>query len=94
MSLKPLLKDHNKKWRKYIFTEHLINNPTIPKTEGYRDDRWKFIRYKDKVDLIELYDLKNDPEETNNLAEKSQYSGKIEKFSNVCDEMIESLSGK
>ncbi|MFC2120820.1 sulfatase [Bacteroidota bacterium] len=93
-SLKPLLKNHNKKWRDYIFTEHLINNPTIPKTEGYRDDRWKFIRYNDKTDLTELYDLKNDPEEINNLAGESQYSGKIDKFSNICDEMIESLLRK
>ncbi len=32
----------------------------------YRGNRWKLIR-DDRYDIIELYDLKNDPEERNNL---------------------------
>lgn len=45
-----------------------------------RDDRWKLIRYPN-VDKLQLFDLKNDPEETNNLADQSTYSDQIERLS-------------
>jgi len=40
-------------WRTGVFCEHrLENNDLLPKTECYRDNTWKFIRYEDNPELI------------------------------------------
>jgi len=63
-------------WRSSIFCEHrLENNVLLPKTECYRDDTWKFIRYEAEPELIELYNHKEDPNEIENLAYNSSYAG-------------------
>jgi arylsulfatase A-like enzyme len=41
-----------------------------------RDDRWKLIRYP-LVDRTQLFDLKTDPHELNNLADKPEYTSKL-----------------
>lgn len=41
-----------------------------------RDDRWKLIRYP-QVDKTQLFDLRSDPDEVANLAEKPEYSAKV-----------------
>ena len=78
-------------WRNSIFCEHrLENNELLPKTECYRDDTWKFIRYEDEPGLIELYNLKEDFNETNNLAYDKNYADKVEYYTHMCD----SVSGR
>jgi arylsulfatase A-like enzyme len=72
-------------WRSSIFCEHLVNNPIIPKTDGYRDDTYKFIRYEANPDLIELYNLKEDVNETRNLALDKNYKGKVAFYHQKCD---------
>jgi len=78
-------------WRSSIFCEHrLENNDLLPKTECYRDDTWKFIRYEAEPELIELYNHKEDPNEIENLAYNSSYAGMVEHYSFLCD----SVAGK
>jgi arylsulfatase A-like enzyme len=41
-----------------------------------RDDRWKLIRYP-QVDKTQLFDLRSDPDETADLAEKPEHAARI-----------------
>jgi arylsulfatase A-like enzyme len=44
-----------------------------------RDDRWKLIRYP-QVDVTQLFDLKNDPYEMNDLAAEPAQGGRVIKL--------------
>ena len=45
-SVVPLLANHcPKTWRTDFFCEHLFDHPKIPKSEGIRTERWKYMRY-------------------------------------------------
>jgi hypothetical protein len=73
-------------WRSSIFCEHLLeNNKLLPKTECFRDDTWKFIRYEAYPDFIELYNHKEDINEVQNLALDDKYADKIEYYRHKCD---------
>ncbi len=41
-----------------------------------RDERWKLIRYP-QVDKTQLFDLREDPQETKNLADKPEHAAKV-----------------
>jgi arylsulfatase A-like enzyme len=79
-------------WRTSIFCEHrLENNPLLLKTECYRDDEWKFIRYEDHPEFFELYNLKADLNEVNNLALNKSYADKLEFYKQKCDSVAHKL---
>jgi len=79
-------------WRTSIFCEHrLENNPLLLKTECYRDGNWKFIRYEDHPDFFELYNLKEDGYEVNNLALDKNYSDKLDFYKQKCDSVARTL---
>ena len=42
-----------------------------------RNERWKLIRYP-QINFTQLFDLKADPNEMNNLAERPEHAGKVE----------------
>lgn len=68
----PLVRGEKPAWRKDWFYSHLFNGTppavTIPRSEGIRSERWKYIRWTDQSPVVEeVYDLKNDPEELVNL---------------------------
>jgi arylsulfatase A-like enzyme len=85
-SLTAFYGDEPAQWRKQIFLEHrLEGNPLLIKTDGIRDDTWKFIRYDDHPDFIELYNHREDPMETNNLAYDENYADKVKDFEQACD---------
>jgi arylsulfatase A-like enzyme len=44
-----------------------------------RDEEWKLIRYP-QIDYTQLYHLKEDPQEINNLAEDPAYETKVEEM--------------
>ena len=66
MSIKPLLTDPAAAWSKPALTTHLKDNHAVS------TERWRYIRYADGSD--ELYDMKRDPNEWNNLAAKSEHA--------------------
>jgi len=56
-------------WRRDFFYEHHTMTKVIPEVEGVRNERWKYVRWVTTLPLFEeLFDLKSDPEELNNLA--------------------------
>ncbi len=74
-SLIPLVNEHKKILRREWFYEHPYGHAgKIPKSEGIRSERWKYIRYYETDPLYEeLYDLQKDPLETTNLATNPDY---------------------
>src|SRR5690606_16444527 len=70
-SLAPYLRGESVTPREDWFYEHLLPHPRIPKSEGIRTARWKYIRWIDTSPVQEeLYDLEQDPLELHNVAEE------------------------
>ena len=68
-SFLPLLKGKNTKWRDALYY-HFYEYPAehdVKRHYGVRDSRYKLIHFYNDIDTWELYDLKNDPNELNNL---------------------------
>ena len=49
---------------------------------GFRDERWKLIRYP-LVDRTQLFDLRSDPSEKNNLADQPEQAGRVRAMMNA-----------
>ncbi len=61
-------------WRDAFFYEHLTYPDRIPSSEGIRTERYKYLRYVNRDPVHEeLYDLKQDPAESKNLAGTSEH---------------------
>jgi arylsulfatase A-like enzyme len=70
-SLDPLLRGDSSNWTRQGVCAGWCDLPDETRRLAYRTDRWKYIR--DYVyDREELYDLKTDPDETENLVEDGQ----------------------
>ena len=69
-SFLPLLKGEKpKQWRDALYY-HFYEYPAehaVKRHYGVRDERYKLIHFYNDIDTWELYDLKNDPNELNNL---------------------------
>jgi arylsulfatase A-like enzyme len=91
-SLIPLVHGKESEWRTELFLESLFTLRDNPFCEGIRQGDWKYVRMFDGVvnftendvnfenrepDFEQLFNLKNDPGEKNNLIENPQYSGRI-----------------
>lgn len=66
--------------RKEFLTEHLWQTPIIAPSEAIRTERWKYFRYVNDPGREELYDLKSDPLEKNNLAANPEYKRNLEEL--------------
>lgn len=90
-SLVPFFDSAPVNWRTSVFTEHrLEGNDLLLRTDGYRDQQYKFIRYDDH-DYLELYDLHSDPDESSNLAYSDQFSHLVGTYDMKCDSIIGKL---
>ncbi len=96
-SLKPLLENKSPAWRTEFFYEHSFKVPKqavdqvgyIPGSVGVRTTEWKYLRYFDyDPPYEELYDLRTDPHEINNLAANADHSAKLKEMRKKCDAMI------
>lgn len=72
-SLLPLFRGDSAGRRDAIFTAYRSFQRAV------RDERWKLIRYP-QVDVTQLFDLQNDPFETNSLAGQPQYAGQVQRL--------------
>lgn len=80
-SLVPLLYDEARNWRRDWFYSHHFVHKLIPKSEGIREERWKYVRYIETDPVYEeLYDLRADPGETNNLAADPRHAGQVDRL--------------
>lgn len=79
-SLKPLLDGEAVPWRTDFFYEHHFHyGGKIPRSEGVRTAKWKYITYYDVEPAYEeLYDLKHDPREEHNLAGDPAHRDRLE----------------
>ena len=94
-SLRPILEGRRPaKWRKEFFHEHLSTHPTIADYEGIRTERYKYARYIDQDPVYEeMYDLREDPDEAVNLAERPGYYGLLRQLRQKCDELRDQVGG-
>jgi len=75
-SFLPLLQNAQKgQWRDTIYYEYFWERPfpQTPTVHAVRTDQYKYIRYHGIWDINELYDIKNDPLETNNLIRSKEH---------------------
>lgn len=87
-SLVPLVREERSiSWRKDIYCEHLLRLPSIPKWEGVRTERYLYACYFEQTPAYEfLYDLRNDPDELQNLALNEEYSSVLKELRSRCRE--------
>ena len=88
-SLVPLFEDDTVgDWRTEFFCEHLFERSDIPKSEGFRTEDWKYIRYFEQDPVYEeLYDLRGDPHESVNLAADPCHAEQLAALRLRCDHL-------
>ena len=82
-SMKNLLNNKVSDWRDamyYHYYEYPHGWHMVKRHYGIRTQRYKLIHFYDAVDVWELYDLKKDPHELNNVYDDPQYSNVVEKL--------------
>jgi N-acetylglucosamine-6-sulfatase len=91
-SFLPFLEGKEQAWRNGLLYEYYWerNFPQTPTMHAIRGDRYKYIHYYGIWDTDELYDLKADPLETQNLIRNKAYSDIVKRMSN---ELYEELKG-
>jgi len=94
-SVIPLLKGKEIQWRDYFLYVYYWekNFPQSPTVFSLRGDRYKYITYYGLWDADELYDLKNDPNEKNNLCYDPKYKKIVTEMEAKLYEMMEELGG-
>jgi arylsulfatase A-like enzyme len=83
-------------WRTSWYYEHVFDTerPLRPvvRSEGVREDDWKYIRYPAVVPPAEqLFDLRNDPRETHDLAADPGHAETLARLRTCCDAYRRSL---
>jgi arylsulfatase A-like enzyme len=78
----PLVEGRETSWRDSFLYEY-YEYPAVHcvrKNRGVRTDRWKLIHFWEQPEEWELYDLQNDPDETQNLAPRPEQAGRIKEL--------------
>ena len=94
-SLLPWLKgEEPAAWRRDFWCEHLMDNQSIPKWEGVRDNRWVYARYFQQEPKFEfLHDLETDPKQLVNLVANEESATQLEVMRRRCDELKATYGG-
>lgn len=87
-SLIPLINQSMNRLRDTVLIEHLWEFDSIPPSEGIKTTNWKYFHYVNDKEIEELYFLKEDPNEIQNLAKKPEYFEKLKEFRKTTQEMI------
>ncbi len=82
-------------WRDAIFYEYYWERsfPQTPTVHAVRTDRYKYIHYHGIWDIDELYDLKNDPEELNNLIDSPEQQDLVIELNKKMYDWLERTNG-
>ncbi|MUH37402.1 DUF4976 domain-containing protein [Zobellia amurskyensis] len=78
--------------RDTVLFEHLWEFEHISPSEGVRTKEWKYFRYVNNMSFEELYHIKNDPQETKNLAKDPEFKSVLEKLRTKCNALINEKS--
>lgn len=95
-SFAPMLQGENiPGWRERIYYEYFWERPfpQTPTMHAVRTDSFKYIRYYGVWDINELYNLKADPNESNNLIRNPEYRDLSEKLNNHLFEWLRHTDG-
>jgi len=81
-SLAPLARGEQAPWRDaFLYEYYEYPEPHhVKPNRGVRTERWKLIHYFEKPEEWELYDLRNDPNETANLYDRAEHAEVIAKL--------------
>lgn len=92
-SLMPIAMNSKKNFeRDTVLIEHIWEFDNIPPSEGLRTKDWKYFRYVNDQSIEELYNLKDDPKEINNLAIDLNLKEKLRVFREKTNSLILELS--
>jgi arylsulfatase A-like enzyme len=73
-------------WRTEYYYEHRTLPKIIPPSEGVVGKKWKYIRWVNETPVPEeLYNLENDPLESNNLANDKSAANQLEQMRARCE---------
>jgi len=93
-SLVPLLRGEKVPWRDSFLIEYFSDKvfPRISKMgyQALRDERWKYIHYTELDGMDELYDLKADQYEMNNLAGRPETGETLAKMRGKLQQVLDS----
>ena len=90
-SLKPLLQGKKPEWRDALYY-HYYEYPgahSVKRHYGIRTERYKLMHFYYDIDTWELYDLKEDPKEMNNLYGKEGYEDITQKLKKQLQDLRE-----
>ena len=94
-SLVNLIQGREQTWRTDFFFEHLFEHKDIPKMEGVRNKRWKYIRWFEQNPVHEeLYDLAKDEYERVNLIGDEKYALIAGQLRKRCDQLRDAYGGE
>ena len=90
LDLQPVLRDPGAKGREAWYYEHdvagVFKGRPLPRCEGVRTERWKYIRYKGTTPVEEeLFDLRTDPLEEHNLVKDARHAETLAGLRSRCD---------